>query len=75
MRSGGGPMVSSGWVEHLRADTLLLCASIVSVGLYACRLWDRQLQIRQSELYVSTAIRTLESVGKALATRTGQRAR
>lgn len=68
-------MTSGGWVQHLRPDALLLCASIVTVGLYACRLWDRQLQIRQSELYVSTAIRTLETVGRALATRAGHRGR
>ena len=58
---------------QLRVDVLLLCASIVTVGLYACRLWDRQLRLRQSELYVSTAMQTLEAVSRALLTRGGVR--
>lgn len=45
-----------------RVDTLLLCASITTVGLYACAIWERSLRARQHQLYVDAAIRVLDVV-------------
>ena len=45
-----------------RIDTLLLCASIMTVGLYTCAIWERNLRIRQQHLYIDAAIRVLDVV-------------
>lgn len=50
MTSGGLP----------RADTILLCASITTVGLYACLLWERSLRCARHRLYVDAAIRVID---------------
>lgn len=43
-----------------RIDTLLLCASITTVGLYACAIWERSLRAQQHRLYIDAAIRVLD---------------
>lgn len=43
-----------------RVDTLLLCASITTVGLYACAIWERSLRCSQHRVYVDAAIRVLD---------------
>lgn len=45
-----------------RIDTLLLCASITTVGLYACAIWERSLRAQQHRLYIDAAIRVLDVV-------------
>lgn len=43
-----------------RIDTLILCASITTVGLYACAIWERSLRAQQHRLYIDAAIRVLD---------------
>lgn len=43
-----------------RIDTLLLCASITTVGLYACSIWERSLRGSQHQMYVDAAIRVID---------------
>lgn len=52
----------SGRASVPSVDTLLLCACITTVGLYTCAIWERNLRIRQQQLYIDAAIRVLDVV-------------
>lgn len=41
-------------------DTLIVCASVTTIGLYACAIWQRSLRTRHHQLYINAAIRILD---------------
>eukprot|EP00966_Prymnesium_polylepis_P125926 2911776-Prymnesium_polylepis.1 len=43
-----------------RIDCLLICASITTVGLYACAIWERSVRLRQNQMYIEAAIRIVD---------------
>ena len=41
-------------------DTLLLCASMMTIGMYACAIWERSLRSRQQQMYIDAVIRVVD---------------
>lgn len=49
----------------MRVDVLLLAASIVSVGYWACMVWEKDVKIRQQELYAKTIVDLISTYSRS----------
>ena len=48
----------------MRVDILLLAAGVASVGVYACKLWEKSLRLRQQEIYVHAFVQCVEAISQ-----------
>lgn len=52
-------------------DTLIPCALLILsfVGYYACRLWEKSLQLEKQKIYIESVLRlveiTLDNLGRS----------
>tara|TARA_Y100001954_G_scaffold217681_1_gene250063 strand:+ start:757 stop:972 length:216 start_codon:yes stop_codon:yes gene_type:complete len=55
--------------HNVRIEALIVCASITTLGIYACTLWERSIREAKQQAYLDALVRVVESIARSPALR------